>query len=300
MNNVSAASVSAGNASPRLVMVSGLSGAGKATVLHGLEDHGFFAIENLPVALAGEMVAALSAGRLPAQRLAVVMDCRDPGFVAGWSGVMGQARGQGIAVDTVFVEAVDEVLLRRFSQMRRRHPTDPNAPLAGAIAAERVALAGIRAKADHLLDTSTLSPHELRRRVLDLLLGPGRQKDMRITVVSFGFKNGPPTDIDMLFDVRFMPNPYFVPSLKELNGQDQQVADYVLQNPATEEFLHRLLPLILYLVPQYGKEGKAYLTIGVGCTGGKHRSVAVAQEIIRQLGERGIAASARHRDLGLE
>lgn len=276
---------------PMVVVVTGLSGAGRTTAIRALEDLGFFCIDNLPTVLAPSAVALCEKGGMT--RVALGMDTRVRVFLGEVGGVLSQLEDSGrrdLAV--LFLDASDETILRRFSETRRPHPlaTDDDAALAHAssvlegVTLERERLAPLRARATRVVDTTKLSVHELRRSVV-ALFGPasGATERMSVRVMSFGFKYGAPTDADLVFDVRFLKNPYFVPELKRVPGTQQPVRDFVLAQPETSEFLERTLGLLRYVVPKYEREGKSYLTIAFGCTGGMHRSVVLAEEVANAL-----------------
>jgi UPF0042 nucleotide-binding protein len=277
----------------QLILITGLSGAGKGTVAKTLEDSGFCCIDNLPVFL---LPALLSQAPTLKNRhkLALVMDARDPDFLTGYQDVLVTLGAGPFQLTIIFLTAEEEVLLRRYSEMRRRHPFA--ATVRDGIAQEREQLAALRNRADHVINTSAMSPHELRAEILRRCV---EQKDqqLQVRIVSFGFKHGPPLEADILFDVRFLPNPYFVPELKERSGLEAAVASYVLNNRTATDFLDKLTPLLQFLIPQYKGEGKAHLTIGIGCTGGRHRSVAIARKLEQILQESAENVSLRHRDL---
>jgi len=268
---------------PVSVLITGLAGAGKSTALRALEDGGYYCIDNLPVGLLDALL-----NRPPVagdQPLALVMDLRDPGF-----GVEVLDR---LGARILFLEAEGGVLIRRFQESRRPHWLG-GGRLADGIAAERRMLAPVRERADHVIDTSCLSPHQLKAMVLSLVGGEG---EVAVWITSFGFKYGLPPEADMVLDVRFLPNPHFVADLRPLTGREPVVADYVFQGETASRFFERLLPLLEFLLPQYQREGKSYFTLAVGCTGGRHRSVAVAERLATLLAERGIAARVFHRQL---
>jgi RNase adapter protein RapZ len=274
---------------PLVVVVTGMSGAGKSTALHALEDLGFFCTDNLPTVLAPQAVALCENGGM--SRVALGIDARVRAFLGEVGNVLALLENGGLReVQVIFLDASDETLLRRFSETRRRHPLDTSGhDGAGAVlegvALERERLAGLRARATRVFDTTLLSVHELRRAVI-AHFGPaadGAGQRMSTRIVSFGFKYGAPVDADLVFDVRFLENPYFVPGLKNLPGTDPAVEKFVLDLPETQEFLKRALDLLRFVLPKYAREGKSYLTIGVGCTGGRHRSVVVAEQLVAAL-----------------
>ena len=285
---------SAPHKKPQLILVTGLSGAGKSTASKTLEDSGFFCIDNLPVFILESFLAETV--KHPEQdKIALVMDARDLDFFNGYQDVLSTLESSPFQLTIIFLTAEDQVLLRRYSEMRRRHPLA--ATVREGLEKERQQLAILKEKADHCIDTSTMSPHVLRAEVLNRCLQQEHQK-LQVSLVSFGFKHSAPVEADILFDVRFLPNPYFVPELKEHTGLEPQVSSYVLNSKAAHDFLDKLTPLLQFLLPQYKKEGKAYLTIGVGCTGGKHRSVAIAEKLKRILLDSDENISIAHRDLG--
>jgi UPF0042 nucleotide-binding protein len=274
---------------PIVVVVTGLSGAGRTTALRALEDLGFFCIDNLPTVLAPDAVALCEKGGMT--RVALGMDVRVRVFLGEVGRVLSQLEDSGrrdLAV--LFLDASDETILRRFSETRRPHALSTQEVASGAssvlegVAIERERLAPLRARATRVVDTTALDVHELRRVVLGLF-GPasGTTERMAIRLVSFGFKYGTPADADLVFDVRFLKNPYFVPELKRLAGTDARVRQFVLELPETGEFLERALELLRYVVPKYEREGKSYLTIAFGCTGGMHRSVVLAEHVAKAL-----------------
>jgi len=284
---------------PAFVVVTGLSGAGKSHALRALEDLGYFCVDNLPIALIPTFADLTMSGRNDLQRAAVVVDVREGGGLAdlpaAYRRLKRRLKGQ---VRLVFLEADDASLRRRFSETRRPHPLAGARSVMWAITQERAMLAPIRRLADQILDTSTLTVHELRRRVHEATAGPAARTPLVVTLVSFGYRHGVPEDADLMFDVRFLPNPHFVPSLKRWSGRSAKVRRYVLDRPATRRFLDLTGRLLDYLVPQYIEEGKTYLTIAIGCTGGRHRSVAIAEELGRTLKRtKGIQLRVRHRDI---
>jgi UPF0042 nucleotide-binding protein len=292
---------------PAVVVVSGLSGAGKSQALHALEDLGFFCVDNLPTALAPQAVALCERGGM--SRVALGIDVRVRAFLGEVGTVLQllEAGGQR-DLHVLFLDASDETLLRRFSETRRPHPLSAEAggPGAGGALAvldgvhvERERLAPLRARATRVIDTTNTSVHDLRR-ILVAHFGPasGGAPRMVTRLVSFGFKYGTPVDADIVLDVRFLENPYFVPGLKALTGQDEAVAGYVLKAAETQEFLTRARSLLEYMMPKYEREGKSYLTLAIGCTGGRHRSVAIADALSRQLSASlGAAIAVVHRDI---
>ncbi|MBK6459394.1 MAG: RNase adapter RapZ [Myxococcales bacterium] len=285
-------------AKPLVVVVTGLSGAGRTTVLRALEDLGFFCIDNLPTALATEAVALCERGGV--RRVALGIDVRVRAFMGDVADTFSQLEAAGERdLQVLFLDASDETLVRRYSESRRPHTLaqDGDAGVHGVVegvAVERERLAPLRARASRVIDTTRLSVHDLRRLVVTHY-GPETTAARMVTrVVSFGFKYGPPVDADLVFDVRFLENPYFVPDLKSQPGTSAAVRDFVLAQPEAHELLGKLLDLLKYVIPKYEREGKSYLTVGVGCTGGRHRSVVLAEELGRALGA---GVRVMHRDV---
>jgi UPF0042 nucleotide-binding protein len=284
------------------VVVTGLSGAGKSQAIRALEDLGYFCVDNLPIALVPTFADLTLNVRGSARRAAVVIDVREgrelPRFPQVYRRLKRRAPRQ---VRLIFLEAADSALLRRFSETRRPHPLSARQTVAESLAEERRLLDPIRRLADQVLDTSALTVHELRRRILQVTSGTSTVAPLLVSLVSFAFRRGLPEDADLVFDVRFLPNPHFVPALRRWSGRNVRVSRYVLRAPAAREFLRRTEGLLRFLVPHYIAEGKAYLTIAVGCTGGRHRSVALAQALADRLGPvTGIRLQVRHRDITAE
>jgi UPF0042 nucleotide-binding protein len=267
----------------QIVVVTGLSGAGRSTALRVLEDAGFFCVDNLPPGLAPELLKLASReGKLG--RVGLGIDVRTGAFLSGAEETLAELEDAGHQVEVIFLDCADDVLVRRFSETRRPHALDRTGDLHGAIGRERDRLAGLRARADIVIDTTDFSVHDLRHHLIDYI---GRHPDrpsMVVRLLSFGFKYGIPVHADLVFDLRFLPNPHFVEELRPKTGLDPDVSAYVMEAPLTQELLRHLRPLFDYALPQYAREGKAYLTVAFGCTGGRHRSVAMAEELGRQLG----------------
>ena len=282
-----------------VVIITGMSGAGKSTTAKSLEDLDWYVIENLPPGLLPTMTdLARRAGRtLP--RIAAVMDVRSRAFSTDLASSIRELGSRGVRPRVLFLEASDETLVRRFENVRRPHPLQEDGRVVDGIAAERQMLSGIREEADLVLDTSLLNVHELRARVRDFF-GTGTAAELRVSVVSFGFKYGLPVDADLVADCRFLPNPRWVDSLAPLTGQDERVRDYVLKQPGAEEFLKAYTDALRITFDGYGRQGKQYVTLAIGCTGGKHRSVTMAEEIGLRLEEAGLGVQVVHRDLGRE
>jgi UPF0042 nucleotide-binding protein len=283
----------------RIVLITGMSGAGKSTATKALEDLGFFCIDNLPVMLLPKLLELVSHGASDeVQRLAIVVDAREARFLDATETALAEVRREGHQLEVVFFDCADDALMRRFSETRRRHPLSPDGSVADGIAEERRVLDHLRALADQIVDTTRMTVHELRDAVTARFGGPGQDDKLNLTLLSFGFRNGIPPASDLVFDVRFLPNPYFVEGLKPHPGTDPRVSKWVLERGQSQEFLARLEALLHFLIPQYRAEGKSYLTVSVGCTGGRHRSVALAEELGRRLSERHRAnVKVTHRDV---
>ncbi len=268
---------------PHIVVVTGLSGAGRSTALRVLEDAGFFCVDNLPPGLAPALIGLVDReGKL--ERIGLGIDVRTGAFLSGAEETLSELEALGHRVQVIFLDCADEVLVRRFSETRRPHALSRTGDLQGAIHRERERLAGLRARADIVIDTTDFSVHDLRHRLIDYIGRDPNRPSMVVRLLSFGFKYGVPVDADLVFDLRFLPNPHFVDSLRPKTGMDAEVSAYVMNAPETQQLLGHLRPLLDYVLPQYAREGKAYLTIALGCTGGRHRSVAMAEELGRQLG----------------
>jgi RNase adapter protein RapZ len=282
-----------------VVVVSGLSGAGRSTAAKCLEDLGYYVVDNLPPSLIAAMVDLGSHTSGEVTRIAVVVDVRSRAFSADLRSVIGELDERGYRPRVLFLEAADEVLVRRFENNRRAHPLQAGGRLVDGIAAERELLADLHAVADLVVDTSRLSVHDLRRQ-LEVEFSGETAPALRATVLSFGFKYGLPMDADLVADVRFLPNPHWIPELRPLTGQDPAVRDYVLTQEGAGHFLDVYTELLRLVGAGYQREGKRYLTLAIGCTGGKHRSVAMAEEIAKRLVGDGVQTTVAHRDLGRE
>ena len=283
-----------------VTVVTGMSGAGRSAAADVLEDLGFFVIDNLPPALIPK-VAELGGGREGVARFALVVDTRAGEFLPDLESALAELRESGARTRVLFLDASDEVLVRRFDATRRRHPVAESDRVSDGITRERALLERIKEQADVVLDTSELNVHELRDRLRELFGEPGgAPSGLQISVVSFGYKHGLPLDVDLVFDCRFLPNPHWVESLRPLPGTDPKVRRYVMKQEETQAFLEELGSMFELLLPAYVREGKSYLSIGVGCTGGRHRSVVIAAEIARVLERLGFPARVHHRDLDRE
>jgi UPF0042 nucleotide-binding protein len=282
-----------------LVIVTGVSGGGRSTVARALENVSYYVVDNLPQALMIDMAELAFAAGGAARKTAMVLDVRSHAFSVDLAGAVKSLRDRGFNPRMIFVDADTDVLIRRFESVRRPHPLQGDGRLSDGIAAERQLLLGAREQADVFIDTSHLNVNQLRARVEEMFAGEDARK-LRVTVLSFGFKYGLPPDADFVLDARFLPNPYWVPELREHNGRDADVSRYVLGQRGALPFLETYARLINATAPGFEREGKRYLTVAVGCTGGKHRSVAIAEELAKRLGDLRLAAHAQHRDLGRE
>ncbi|GAA2392906.1 nucleotide-binding protein [Catellatospora methionotrophica] len=282
-----------------LVVVTGVSGGGRSTVARALENVGYYVVDNLPQALLVQLAELAAKAGGAARHTAMVLDVRSRVFSTDLAGAIRDLREKGFSPRVVFVDADDEVLIRRFESVRRSHPLQGDGRLSDGIAAERSLLAEAREQADVLIDTSHLNVNQLRARVEELFASPEALR-LRVTVLSFGFKYGLPPDADFVLDARFLPNPYWVPELRESTGRDEGVSRYVLGQRGANTFVETYARLVTATAPGFEREGKRYLTVAVGCTGGKHRSVAIAEELAKRLRELRVVAHAQHRDLGRE
>jgi RNase adapter protein RapZ len=280
---------------PDLVIITGVSGSGKLTALKAFEDSGFYAVDNLPISLVPKF-ADLTHDSKSRNRAALVVDIREGEDLKQFPKMYKDLKKR-LSSTLLFLDAEDEVLQRRFSETRRPHPLGSETTVLTSIRDERDQLAPIRALADLYIDTSKLNVHELRRLITAKFQETQDAKKIVIYVNSFGFRNGVPADSDLVFDVRFLPNPNYIPEFKKLSGRHPSVARYILSFPQTVEFINRISELLIYLLPHYIREGKSYLTISFGCTGGQHRSVLIAREIQKRLSKAGFAVKATHRDV---
>jgi RNase adapter protein RapZ len=279
-----------------VTIITGMSGAGRSEAAHVLEDLGFFVIDNLPPALIGK-VAELARGQEKPEPYALVVDVRSGDFLDDLAGAIDELHRNGAKTRVLFLDASDDVLVRRYEASRRRHPLSDTDRVSDGIARERVLLEPLKGEADLLVDTSSLNVHELRDRLRERFGIEQTEGRLQVNVVSFGYKHGLPLDVDLVFDCRFLPNPHWVDELRPLTGEDRRVREYVLNQPKTRDFLDELDGLLELTLPGYEHEGKAYLSIGVGCTGGRHRSVVVADQLAERLRRHGYPASVHHRDV---
>lgn len=280
---------------PRLVVVTGLSGSGKSFVAHAFEDIGYTTVDNLPLSLLDAFATELLAGKIPRSRTAVVLDVRNPDFAEVFPGILDALRRR-LATTVLFLDCEDRVLLNRFSETRRPHPLAEDRSVADAVAHERRLLAEVKELSDIVVDTSGMTVHELRGVVADHFREPGDPGVLAVQFVSFGYKHGLPPALDLCFDVRFLANPHFDARLRPRTGRDPEVARYVEAGESTEPFYRRLLDFLLWCLPEYRRENRAYLTVGVGCTGGRHRSVYVTERLSRDVAAAGYPVRVSHRD----
>ena len=283
----------AGRKGSQLVIITGMSGSGKASALKAFEDLGYYCVDNLPVELIPRF-ADLARNSLEVERAALVVDVREGQGLEKLPAILRSLK-RSLRTTVVFLEASEEALLRRFSETRRPHPLG-DIPVKEAIAEERKRLRPIRALADVVVDTSRLNVHELRAHVTQKFSQENTDKNILVSCVSFGYRHGVPQDADLVFDVRFLPNPHFVPELRPYTGKHPRVAKYIRSFPQTQEFIARMSELLIYLLPHYVHEGKSYLTIGFGCTGGRHRSVLIAEELRKRIAKAGYNVKVTHRD----
>jgi UPF0042 nucleotide-binding protein len=285
---------------PDIVIITGLSGSGMSSATNAFEDLGYFCVDNLPLTLLptfARLVQPGEDGQARIERAALVVNIREGHFLSEFERALTLLRDQGLRVFVLFLEASDEALQRRFSETRRPHPAETGGGLLEAIRDERAAMAHIRSFADHIIDTSEHTVHTLRRLLVERFSPNMEGTPMRVQVLSFGHKYGSPPEMELLFDVRHLPNPFFVATLRELSGHDRRVVEYLKSKPEVEETMRRFQDLLEYLLPLYKREGKSYVTVGVGCTGGRHRSVMVANALARRLRRAGYDAQAIHRDV---
>jgi UPF0042 nucleotide-binding protein len=282
-----------------LVVISGFSGAGKSTAMNVFEDAGYFCVDNLPPEMIRSLVELFTHEGSKVERAAVVSDVRGGAFFTPLEGVIDELHARELPARVLFLDADDNALMDRYKETRRRHPLAPEGSIASGIAAERVMLAPIKERADFVIDSSGLKASHLRRRIADELLPRHRRGRLALTFQSFGFKHGPPRDADLVFDVRFLPNPHYVPDLRPKTGLDADVVEYVGREGKLAEFYALLEPLLDFLVPQYEEEGKAHLSVAIGCTGGRHRSVAITEHLGARFGARDdVVVEIEHRDIG--
>jgi len=281
-----------------IIIITGLSGSGKSTAIDALEDAGFFCVDNMPILLLPKFLEMRSGADSEVQKLALVMDLREKEFVKKFQEIFEGLREEGFRLEVIFLEASEEVLLKRYSETRRQHPVSDGG-LLESIRSEKRQTKALKEFADKVIDTSNLTTHQLKDLIMQHAHRGLKTERMRIAVLSFGFKYGIPLESDLVIDIRFLPNPYFIPELKKLDGKDERVRHFVKKWRQTREFFDKYFALLEFLIPLYEKEGKSYLTIAVGCTGGRHRSVSVAEEIALHLKKLKRDVSLTHRDIAL-
>ncbi|MBX5470394.1 MAG: RNase adapter RapZ [Thermoleophilaceae bacterium] len=280
------------------VVITGFSGAGKSQAMACFEDAGYFCVDNLPPEMLSSLADLFRHEGSAVKRAAVVCDVRGGSYFEGLVRVLDELVARGTDYRLLFLDASEEVLVDRFKETRRRHPLAPGGNVTAGIHAERALLEPLRERADLSIDTTEMSASRLRKVVADKMLKAETPGKLAVTFLTYGYKHGPPRDIDLAFDVRFLPNPHYEPGLRELTGLDRRVIEYVEASEGLDEFYDRLLPLLDYLLPQYVREGKSHLTVGIGCTGGRHRSVVIAERLARIFAERdGLVVDVVHRDI---
>jgi UPF0042 nucleotide-binding protein len=282
----------------RIIIITGLSGSGKSTAVRVLEDEGFFCIDNLPVSLFPTFVELVENSRENVRDVVLVMDIRELGSLQGYEKVLQEITESGRKIEIIFFDASDDVLIRRYSETRRRHPVLDQGTLPEGIHYERTQLEGLRRMATLVIDTSELNVHQLKEIVISRIKGEESAREMMVHLQSFGYRYGLPLESDIVMDVRFLPNPFFVRELREYSGLDPMVREYVLGKNETREFIGKFREMMVFLLPGYRKEGKSYLTISIGCTGGKHRSVVIAEEMRNFFRGNGVNMKVTHRDIG--
>jgi len=282
------------------VFITGLSGAGKSYAIKCFEDMGFFCVDNLPTTLIPTFADLTARSGQTIRRVALGVDVREGEYLSHLLDAIRELKARGHGVEVLFLEASEEALVRRYHESRRRHPLAADGNVLEGIRAERKAMSHLREIADRIVDTSALTVHQLKELLVEHYVTPRTRAGLATSLVSFGFKHGVPFDADLVFDVRFLPNPHFVPGLRPFDGRDARVREFVLGNAEGRELLEHLKDFLKFLLPRYEREGKAYLTIAIGCTGGRHRSVALTEELKRFLDELGYAPTVAHRDLEKE
>jgi len=281
----------------RIVIITGMSGSGKSTAVKALEDEGFYCIDNLPVRLFKSFVDLIDKSGEPFKGVALVADIRGMEFFKGHENAFSKVAKEGHSLEILFFDALDDILIRRYSETRRKHPADDHCSVSEAIRIERECLAGLRNMATRVIDTSEFNVHQLKEFILRIIRGEEKENSLVVEVQSFGFRYGVPLESSIVMDVRFLPNPFFIPELKADSGLDDTVRDYVIDNTVTAAFLDYFFPLLDMLLPAHSQEGKAYLTISIGCTGGRHRSVAIAEATGMHLQQIWPSVRITHRDI---
>ena len=281
----------------RIAIITGLSGSGKSTALRALEDIGFFCVDNLPIVLLPKFLEIQSGTASEISKIALVMDVRGKYFLEKHTEIILGLKAKGYHIEILFLEASNDSLLHRFSETRRTHPLSQKRTVLESIKLEREKLTDLKRMADNVIDTSRFNVHELKELIQRYYLSPSSGKRLVVNLTSFGYRYGLPPDADIVLDVRFLPNPYFVKDLSDLNGNDQKVEDYVLGWDESKQFLDVLFNLVSFLTPLFEKEGKTYLNVAIGCTGGKHRSVVIINQLGRHFEEKGYQVNLQHRDV---
>jgi len=282
--------------SRRLLIITGLSGSGKSTAARVLEDQGFFVVDNLPLVMLPDFMQRAREGLNPKADVAVVIDVRNRGFLSDYDKTFEQLKGDGYQLDILFFEAADAVLQRRYSETRRLHPLATVETVQTGVDKERQQLKPLRGRATKIIDSSNLNSRQLRDLMLDFL-GEEHQSLLIVNLESFGYRYGLPPAADLVFDVRFLPNPYYIDEFRPLTGLDPELQEYVLSQQACRDFLHHLDNLLVFLLPHYRDEGKSYLTVAIGCTGGRHRSVSIVEDLFQHFPEAGVILRSNHRDI---
>jgi len=281
----------------RILIITGLSGSGKSTAVRALEDEGFFCLDNLPVTLFPTFIELVDNSKERVRDVGLVMDIRGRDFLKGYEKIIQEIGETGHSVEILFLDATDEVLIRRFSETRRRHPALEGGSVSEGIRFEREQLAGLRRIATTLIDTSELNVHQLKELIIARIKGEQGAREMTVQLQSFGYRFGIPLEADMVMDVRFLPNPHFIPELKGFSGLDPKVASFVLEKKETVDFLEKFRDMMEFLLPFYRREGKSYLTISIGCTGGRHRSVAIVEALREFFAGKKVNVKVTHRDM---
>jgi len=282
------------------VVITGLSGAGKSYAIKCFEDMGFFCVDNLPTTLIPTFADLVARSTKTVDRVALGVDVREGEYLTHLLDTLAELRKRGHGVQVLFLEASEEALVRRYRESRRRHPLAPDGNVVEGIRAERKTLSTMREVADRIVDTSALTVHQFRDLLLETYVTPRHRPGLAVSLVSFGFKHGVPFDADLVFDVRFLPNPHFVEGLRPLDGRDTRVREFILRHEESRELLRRLEDFLGFVLPAYQREGKAYLTVAIGCTGGRHRSVALVEELKTFMDRLGLDATVVHRDMDRE
>lgn len=286
--------------SPRIVIITGLSGSGKSTALKALEDIGFYCVDNLPPMLVEKFIELCIQSNREISKIAFLLDIREREFLKEIPSTIESLKKQGYLTETLFLEASDEAIVKRYSETRRPHPLFSHESPLKAIREERLLMEPLREKADRVIDTTSLNVHQLKALIQSLYSNWSPSERIRLNIISFGYKYGIPYEADLVFDVRFLPNPYFIEELKDVSGEDQRVAEYILKWNETKIFINKIKDLLDFLLPLYQREGKSYITIAFGCTGGKHRSVVIANEIAKLIDPERFKINMTHRDIHKE